>query len=105
VAVSILAATSALTLTTLTNVADQTSSFNVSEYCGLYRKQFGVNYCPAENTTTTRAGILDLSKLPFIEIIAIGAAAVLLLIGVILMMVNRRASLEHSTSEAAASVC
>jgi hypothetical protein len=55
----------------------QTSSFDASEYCSLYRKQFNVTYCPAEITT----GLVDLSHLPFAGVIAVGVAASLLLVG------------------------
>lgn len=95
-AVGILAVTSAFTLLPFANLTGQTSTFNVSEYCSLYRKQFNVAYCPAE-TTTTRANVLDLSQLPFIEIIAIGVAAFLLLIGIIILMISRKVNQKHST--------
>jgi len=87
-AVCILSVVSVFTILSIANLPDQTATFNVSQYCSLYRKQFGVAYCPAE-ASTTKMGFLDLSRLPFIGIVAISVAALLLLIGVIIMMISR----------------
>jgi hypothetical protein len=90
VAVCIISVVSAFTMLPIANLSGQTATFNVSQYCSLYRKQFSVSYCPAEASTTTRMGFLDLSRLPFIGIVAISVAALLLLIGVIIVMISRR---------------
>ncbi|HKM49987.1 MAG TPA: hypothetical protein VJZ75_02290 [Candidatus Bathyarchaeia archaeon] len=81
---------SVVSVFTMLSMSGQTATFNVSQYCSLYRKQFSVSYCPAEASTTTRMGFLDLSRLPFIGIVAISVAALLLLIGVIIVMISRR---------------
>ncbi|HMK83089.1 MAG TPA: hypothetical protein VK503_05185 [Candidatus Bathyarchaeia archaeon] len=88
-AVCILSVVSVFTILSIANLPGQTATFNVSQYCSLYRKQFGVAYCPAEASTTTEMGFLDLSRLPFIGMVAISVAALLLLIGVIIMMISR----------------
>lgn len=97
-AVCILAVASVFTMLPGVNLTGQTSTFNVSQYCSLYRKQFNVAYCPAEASTPTAAGFLDLSRLPLIAVIAISVAAFLLLIGVIIIMISRRVSQRLATS-------
>jgi len=85
-AVCILALTAASTVTTL--LSKQTSTFNLSEFCSLYRNQFNVTYCPAE--TTTQTGLLNLSGMSPIQIGAIVVAAAIMLFGVIVLMIDRR---------------
>jgi hypothetical protein len=85
-AVGILALTAASTVTTF--LPSQTSTFNLSEYCSLYRNQFNVTYCPAE--TTTETGLLNLSGMSSIQIAAIVVAGVIMLSGVIVLMIGRR---------------
>ena len=87
-AFSILAIISAFTFFQQVNQMAESSTFNVSEYCSLYRKEFEVSYCPAE--TTSAAGPLNLSGLSFIGIVGVLIAAVLMLSGVIIIMFDRR---------------
>jgi len=85
-AVALLASTAASTV--MPFLPNQTSTFNLSEYCSLYRNQFNVTYCPAE--TTTQTGLLNLSAMSSIQIGAIVVAAVIMLSGVIVLMIDRR---------------
>jgi hypothetical protein len=88
IAVGILALTTAVTMLSEANQPKQTSGFNATEYCSRYRAYFNVSYCPAESTTKTASGFLDLSQKPFVEMLAIGAAVALLVSGSIIIMVD-----------------
>jgi len=85
-ALGILALTAASTGTTLSS--NQTSTFNLSEYCSLYRSEFNVTYCPAE--TTIQSGLVNLSGMSSIQIGAVLVAALIMLSGVVVLMIDRR---------------
>jgi hypothetical protein len=79
---------SAFTFFQQVNQAAEPSTFNVSEYCSLYRKEFEVSYCPAE--TTSASGHLSLSGMSLIGVVGVLIGAVLMLGGVIIIMFDRR---------------